>query len=152
MMSNIDRYWAQFCAHSDLDPSTPFQSWYFGNTAEMARDLASLVVAGTKTATASLVEVNRLRPMEAPSLDGYSIVTDFHGEPLCVIQTAEIRELAFDDVDARFAADEGEGDLSLEYWRRVHWDYFTREARELGLTFDSRSMICCERFRLLYPK
>ncbi len=151
-MSSIDRYWAQFCGETGVDPSTPFQSWYFGNSPEMAKELASLVVARKKTATASLVAVNKLRPAETPVLDGYSIVTDFDGEPVCIIQTVEIRELPFDDVDAKFAADEGEGDLSLEYWRRVHWDYFAREAGELGLAFDERSMICCERFRLLHSK
>jgi len=71
---------------------------------------------------------------------------------MCVIQTTEIRHLPFEDVDAQFASDEGEGDQSLEYWREVHWSYFTREAAELGLDFDKRSLVCCERFRLLHPK
>ena len=47
-------------------------------------------------------------------------------------------------------ADEGEGDLSLEYWRRVHRNYFEKESVQLGFEFDENSLICCERFKLLY--
>lgn len=79
------------------------------------------------------------------------VVTDFHGVPLCVIQTVEIKHLPFEEVDAQFAADEGEGDQSLEYWRDVHWRYFTREAAELSIDFNKRSLVCCERFLLCIP-
>ncbi|HKP69999.1 MAG TPA: ASCH domain-containing protein [Pyrinomonadaceae bacterium] len=117
----------------------------------MASELADLVLSGRKTATASLLAMNELDPDESPRADGFSVVTDFDGEPMCVIQTCEIRHLPFDEVDEQFAADEGEGDLSYEYWRQVHWDYFSREAEDHGLEFDAKSIICCERFRLRFP-
>ena len=84
-------------------------------------------------------------------MDGHSVVTDFDGNPICVIQTTEIRHLPFDEVDPQFAFDEGEGDRTLEYWRERHLRYFTREAAELGVEFNEKSIICCERFRLLFP-
>jgi len=71
---------------------------------------------------------------------------------LCIIQTTEIRHLPFDEVDAQFAFDEGEGDQSYEYWRDVHWRFFTEEAKDVGLKFDEKSLICCERFKLIYPR
>jgi uncharacterized protein YhfF len=118
----------------------------------MAAELASLVIEGKKTGTASLVRMNELQPENAPQPDGYSVVTDFNGRPLCVIRTTEIEHVPFEEVDARFAADEGEGDLSLDYWRRVHHDYFQKEAEANGFEFDERSMICCERFKLVFPR
>lgn len=117
----------------------------------MARELADLVIAGTKTATASLLETNKLEPEKAPVSDGYSVVTSFEGEPICVIQTAEIQHLPFIEVDAEFAYDEGEDDRSLASWRKGHRDYFARESAELGFHFDERSIVCCERFRLMFP-
>jgi uncharacterized protein YhfF len=146
-------YWQIFLdSHPEVPQGTPYQVWHFGNTAEMANELAQLVISGKKFATASLASVNELKPDEAPIPDGYSVVTDLRGEPKCVIQTTEIRHIPFEEVDPQFASDEGEGDQSLEYWREVHHKYFTREAAELGLEFNERSIICCERFRLLYPK
>src|SRR5687767_8257439 len=124
----VDRFWAEFCsANPDVDPASPFQVWYFGNGSEMAAELADLVLTGKKTATASSAAMNELRPDDAPVPNGYSVVTDFEGAPLCVIRTEEIRHIPFEEVDGDFAAEEGEGDLSLECWRRVHWDYFTKE-------------------------
>lgn len=148
----VDLFWQEFCSASGIDPATSFQTWYFGNTPEMARELAELVVSGKKFATASLVAVNEIKSEEAPIADGISVVTDLDGEPLCVIRTVEIRRIPFNEVDAQFAYDEGEGDRSYDYWRNVHWNYFSREAEELGLNFNERSLICCERFRLLFPR
>lgn len=144
-------FWLEFCATSGVDSNEPYQVWYFGNTPEMALELAELVMSGRKTATASQAAFNEINPAEAPIPDGYSVVTDFFGEPLCVIRTSDIRHVPYDEVDSRFASDEGEGDQTLEYWREVHCNYFAREAVELGIEFNEQSIVCCERFRLLYP-
>jgi uncharacterized protein YhfF len=152
MSKSANDLWMEFCSTEPaVDPATPYQVWHFGNTCEMALELAALVMSGRKTATASSAEMNRRRPENEPHPDGYSVVTDFDGKPLCVLRTTEIRHLPFTEVDPQFAADEGEGDLSLEYWRRVHWDYFTREAAHHGFTFNEDSMVCCERFKVLFP-
>ena len=152
MPKNVEEFWAEFCATARVNPHEPYQVWYFGNTAEMALELATLVISGKKFATASLAAVNEIKPDEAPIMGGYSVVTDFAGRPMCVIQTVEIRHLPFGKVGAQFAADEGEGDQSLEYWRDVHSQYFSCEATELGIEFNNDSLVCCERFTLLYPK
>ena len=150
---SVKEFWDAFCA---ADPSvhsdTPYQSWFFGNSPEMAAELAALVIAGKKTATASLKAMNELHPEDAPISKGYSVVTTFDGEPLCVIRTTEISHLPFDEVGETFAAAEGEGDLTLKYWQKVHWDYFSREADQNGFAFDERSIVCCEQFELLFPR
>jgi uncharacterized protein YhfF len=149
--AEVSKFWLEFCGKGGVVPTTPYQVWYFGNRSDQARELAELVIAGTKTATASLFDANILEPEKAPVDEGYSVVTSFEGEPMCVIQTTEIRHLPFYAVDEAFAYDEGEDDRTLSSWRDGHWVYFTAEAAELGLGFDKDSMICCERFRLLYP-
>jgi uncharacterized protein YhfF len=147
----VARFWAEFLDSNPTIPrNTAYQTWHFGDSHEMARELAGLVLAERKNATASLAAWNGLHPEMVPVVGVFSVVTDFEGVPLCVIVTTEIREIPFRDVDAEFAADEGEGDLSLEYWRRVHRDYFTREAAANGISFDEDSIICCERFKLVF--
>ena len=153
MSERAAEFWAKFCAaFPEVDANEPYQVWYFGNTPEMALELAGLVLGGKKTATASLEAVNKIRPDEAPYANGHSVVTDFFGEPICVIRTTEIRHLPFAEVDAKFAFDEGEGDRSLKYWQDVHRTYFEREAADLGIEFTDRSVVCCERFILLFPR
>ncbi len=153
MNQAVQEFWAHFLS---LNPNVPddthYQVWYFGNTPELAVELGRLVIAGKKVATASLAAINKAKPEEAPIPDGYSVVTDYDGDPLCVIKTVEIHHLPFEEVDDQFAADEGEGDQTLEYWRSVHRQYFQSEAAEIEVLFDERSTICCERFKLLFPK
>ncbi len=149
----VEKFWQEFCAeNSEVNPDEPYQVWFFGNNSKMARELVELVLQGKKTATASLFEENKLRPESAPIPDGYSVVTDFEGNPQCVIQTTEIRQLPFIEVDAQFAFDEGEGNQTLADWRDGHWQYFSKEAKELGIEFDETSLVTCERFKLLFPK
>jgi len=152
MNRKAEEFWLKFCTAHGIDASTKYQVWYFGDDEAMADELAKLVIEGKKTATASLAKTNEILPDDAPVADGYSVVTDFHGEPMCVVQTVEIRHIPFLEVDAEFAFDEGEGDQSLEYWRTVHRDFYTRETESLGIAFDERDLVCCERFRLLYSK
>ncbi|MEQ1922475.1 MAG: ASCH domain-containing protein [Pyrinomonadaceae bacterium] len=152
MSYSVEEFWANCCSETGVSPDEPYQVWYFGNSPEMALELAALVISGKKFATASLAAVNEIKPHEAPIMNGYSVVTDFDGKPMCVIQTTEIHHLPFNEVDPQFAADEGEGDQSLEYWHDVHTQYFLREAAELGIEFNSESIVCCERFELLYPR
>ena len=151
--NSAQQYWEAFLdANPDIPRNTPYQVWYFGNSAEMAAELGGLVIAGKKSATASLAKMNKIQPEKAPIHNGYSVVTDFEGKPTCIIQTTEIRHLPFNKVDAQFAFDEGEGDRSLECWRDGHQTYFSREAAEHGFEFDEDSLVCCERFRLLFPR
>lgn len=147
---SIDNCWREFCGlHPEVDAAEPFQVWYFGDGPELADQLCDLVLSRIKTATASLVWEADADPATAPVIGGYSVVTNFTGEPRCVIRTTEIRMIPFDEVPADFAFDEGEGDRSLEYWRRAHWDYFAKRCRELGKVPDPKMLVICERFEIL---
>jgi uncharacterized protein YhfF len=71
------------------------------------------------------------------------------GTPVGIIETTDVRLVPFGEVDAGFAATEGEGDGSLAYWREAHTDFFGRVVARLGGRLDDASVVLCERFRLL---
>ena len=60
-----------------------------------------------------------------------------------MLETTELTERRFNEVDTVFAYDEGEGDRSLAFWRQAHRDYFSRRGE-----FAEDMLLCCERFRL----
>jgi hypothetical protein len=71
MSGRVEEFWAEFLrVEPAVQPETPYQVWYFGNTSEMARELAELVLHGKKTATASLLETNKRQPQNAPMEKG----------------------------------------------------------------------------------
>ena len=130
-------------------PPADYLVWFFGNNKEMADGLGSLARAGIKTATCSLLWEHELGGQQNPELGQVNLVTDWEGHPLCILETTELVIRIFDEVDERFAYDEGEGDRSLSYWRDVHWRYFSQICASIGRQ-PSRSMpLLCERFRLL---
>ena len=151
MTPDVAQFWKQFCSSSGRDPATAcYEVFHFDDNRASADELASLVLAGTKRATASLAWLYESAAHPAPTPGALSVVTDWDGKPLCVIETQAIDVVPFDDVTAEFAATEGEGDGSLEYWRRVHWDFFGRECGRLGRERSAAMPVLCERFRVVY--
>jgi uncharacterized protein YhfF len=53
-------------------------------------------------------------------------------------------------VDEEFARAEGEGDLSLAYWRRTHKHFFSRSLPAIDREFSEDMPLVCERFRVIY--
>ena len=111
----------------------------FGDNPALADQLLELVITGFKTATCSTED-----EPNTSTLGERWIVLDGRGEPRCVIETTEVTYRRFNEVDASFARDEGEGDRSLAYWRDAHRAYFGRLGR-----FNEDMMLMCERFHLV---
>jgi uncharacterized protein YhfF len=146
-------YWDTFRgAHPEIAPDTPYDVWHFGNDQELADSLYPLVLRGLKRATASLLWDYEREAEPLPAPGGYNVITDFAGTPQCIVQTTEVQIKPYDQVDAQFAFDEGEGDRSLAYWRRAHWDFFSECCQALGMTPSLDMPVVCERFRVVYPQ
>ncbi len=111
----------------------------FGDSPEMADRLLALVVAGNKRATCWSVADG-----QQTHVGKQMVVTDGAGRPRAILETVELAQRRFDAVDWAFAADEGEGDLCLDDWRRGHQAYFERNGG-----FAPDMMLWCERFRLV---
>jgi len=131
-----------------LPNATPRIGW-FGDGPELAQELGNLVRQGVKAATAGLVWAWEAEG-EFPRVGDIEIIIDWRGEPLAVIELTEVRVLPFEQVDAAFAHDEGEGDRSLAAWRKGHWRYFSRECARLGREPTPTMPVVCQRFRLLH--
>lgn len=142
------RMWECFCQSGGVPPETPYEAWSFGGAPDQ---LAKLVCKGIKTATASgydLYALDEEEPM--PAAGDYSVILNSRDEPACVICTTRTYTVPFCNVSAEHAFREGEGDRSLAYWRQVHWDFFTQEYMQYGLTFSEDSPVVCEEFELVF--
>jgi uncharacterized protein YhfF len=113
------------------------EAFSFGDNPALADELLALVLAGKKRATCWAVSEG----LKGAAVGKPMVALDGQGRPRAVLKTIELTQRRFDEVDAAFAHDEGEGDRSLAYWRAAHTRYFTR----LGL-FAPDMMLWCERF------
>jgi len=164
----IQAFWQGYLSSLPADANAPLippQAWHFMDEPEAtdelgaqmqaqiqsaADELGALVVAGKKTATASLEWVYAAEGEPLPKPGDLSIILNWAGDPLCLIRTTEVRRIPFNLVDAQFAYDEGEDDRSLENWRRVHWHFFSRECAAIGREPAQDMPVVCERFEVLY--
>ncbi len=149
--SHIRLFWQAFAKTQALDPTPRFlEAFHFDDNAPSADELAELVLAGRKRATAGLVWSFEQAGAPIPNPGDLSVVTDFASTPLCVIETKRVDIVPFEEVSEAFAATEGEGDSSLDYWREAHRAYFGRECKRIGRTPDSRMQVVCERFEVVF--
>ncbi|WP_429217219.1 ASCH domain-containing protein [Kosakonia cowanii] len=100
------------------------QAWQIGDSPALADELATLVASGIKTASCGSFACWQAED-PAPKLGSYNIILNGQDEPVCVIRIISLRLTRFCDVTEAFARKEGEGDLSLDYWRKEHQRFFS---------------------------
>lgn len=105
--------------------------WSFDND-----ELFELVRCGRKTATCAVLDNE---PLSSPG-DVEQIVNS-KGE-IIKIKIINVEIKRFCDIDATWAKKEGEGDLSLAYWQKVHKDFFTKHHNN----FTPETKLVCEEF------
>lgn len=126
------------------------QTWAFGDSPELSDELLGLVLDGTKTATAELVEEFEGGGEALPVKGDLSIVLDGAGAPRLLVRTTRVDVVPFDQVTAEHAYLEGEGDRTLESWREAHERYWRRTLGAVGRQFQPSMPVVCERFEVLY--
>lgn len=151
---NVEAYWESFLATLPTDSpyrNAPYTAEGWGDGPELADELGALIAAGTKTATCSAVWEWEADGEHWPEPGFLTIVLDGRAQPLCIIETVDLTVKPYNAVDAQFAYEEGEGDRSLAYWRKVHRHFFTRSLAKIGREFSEEMPLVCERFQVIFP-
>ena len=125
-------------------------SFHFCDNEKDANECAKLVLLGKKRATASSLWSYEIFKENLPRVGDLVVVTDWNGDELCVIRIDNVVVVPFNEVTSDFAFLEGEGDQSLDYWKRVHWDYFKRELDGSIYEPQENMPVVCERFSLVF--
>jgi uncharacterized protein YhfF/transposase len=146
----LEQFWNDYVrSQPSLQGQRYYDAFRFGNTEQLANDLAALVLSGVKTASSSLLWKEKKPLMQ---VGDYSIVTDWNHHPVCIIQTTEVNIVAFQDVDAQYAYEYGEGDRTLDWWKQHLWDYYVQECAQLGRPATEEMPLVCERFRVVFKR
>lgn len=127
-----------------------FSADYFCADEYNANLCAELVVRGEKTASSSLAYWYSDKGRDRPEVGELLVVTNWSGEPVCIVEITSVIECKFKEVTGEFAAAEGEGDKTLSWWRKVHWDFFSEECAELGIMPDEDMLVVLERFKVVF--
>ena len=111
---------------SDVKAKYPgSETFVFGDSRELCEELTSLVLSGARTATCDSFSVYESGKEKMPAVGRVAIATTWDCRPAVAIRTLEVEVKMLNEVEERFALDEGEND-SLDGWRRDHKEYFAR--------------------------
>ena len=149
----VESYWRSYLESLPADSPVRDEQYVaegWGDSPEMADELGALIADGTKTATCSALWEYEAEDEPLPQVGLKSVVLDGKGDPLCIVETTEVEVRPYEEVDAGFAYEEGEGDRSLEYWREAHWGFFFRTLPNIGKETTTDMPLVCERFRVVY--
>ena len=151
-MPSVEEAWTAFvAARPDIvGAGDRYSAWHFCDNQADADQLARLVVAGRKRATAGALWSYEAEGEPLPEPGDFSVITDWAGAPRCVIRTVSVEVVAFDAVSEEFASAEGEGDGSLAFWRETHWAAFAREFAGTGRSPQGDMPVVCERFAVVF--
>ena len=125
----------------------------FGDSPQLADELAALVRSGRKRATATMIVEFEYAGEPLPVIGQLSVVYDGAGQPVCVIRTEHLSVGPLDEVlDPAFAWDEGEGDRTYEDWLAQHSAYWRRVLPNVGAEFTPNLVVVLERFSVVWPQ
>jgi uncharacterized protein YhfF/RimJ/RimL family protein N-acetyltransferase len=140
---------AQLKARSvELPPGPVFVDGY-GDSAELSEELLALIRSGRKRAGTGLLWAYQHDGQHIAQTGDIEIVVDHLNAPAMVTRVVSSEVTEFNLVTAQYAAMEGEGDGSLAYWRKAHWNFFGRECKRIGRETDESMPVICTVFEVL---
>lgn len=152
MNEAVKQFWMDFLTKSGRPLDTPCKEvFYFCLNEEDANALLALVLEGKKRATSSSLCAYEKEGEPVPGVGDLSIVTDFAGEPYCVIETKAVTILPFREMTFDICSREGEDD-TLESWQQGHVRFFTAEGKMAGFEFDWDMPVVFEDFEVVHRK
>jgi uncharacterized protein YhfF len=145
-----DAFWRAFRRHAGLDHDNCVVG-SFGDSPEMATELANLVIAGIKRATASLARDYGEDREPIPKPGDFVMMLNGDERPMFIWRTTEVTIKPLSQVDQAFAWDEGEGDRTRNWWLAAHRRYFSWQASREGFEFEDEILTVFERFEVVWP-
>lgn len=142
----VEAFWRAYLDDMGLPRDTAYlECFHFELSERTANELLTLTLRGRKRATCSSLRAYELNGERVPASGDRSIVTDWAGEPRCVIRTTGTRALAFKNMTFDICRREGEDD-SLASWQAGHRRFFEEEGAALGYAFTDDMPVLFEDF------
>ena len=145
------RYWQEYLQTKPLDmPINPNISASYAGNKDTTDKLLHLYLIGKKTAGSSLVQDFISAGDRLPQIGNFWILLDSQDVPRCILRTERVVFNKFNNVSEEISQAEGEGDLSLDYWRKTHKFFFSPFLEQWGLNNIEDATVVTEFFKIVY--
>jgi len=146
----IDEFWQKFIRDTGRNANIKYyESFRFELTETVSNYLLELVLSRKKKATSSSLSAYQVAQTPLPHVGDFSIITDWDGNPRCVIETTSVSIIPFNEMTFEICKLEGEDD-TLTSWQYGHSKFFTNEGHTLGYEFSEIMPVVFEEFEMVY--
>lgn len=147
-------FWGEYLAAlpTALRSRKPRVEAAFAGNRKITDDLIALYLAGKKTAGSGLVKDYLTMGDPLPKVGNYWIALDSRRRPRCLLKTVRVEINVFKRIPKRIAVAEGEGDLSVAYWKRVHRKFYSPFLKKWGIDDLDEAEVITEHFELVHPR
>lgn len=151
---NEQRFWDEYLLTlpESQRPENPFVEASYAGNQKITDELIQLYLTGKKAAGSSLVEDFQHAGDPLPKAGNYWIILDSLGQSKCLVKTLKTVIHKFKDVPKEIAIAEGEGDLSLAYWKSAHSQLYAPHLQKWGISDIEQAIVITEFFEVLAPK
>ena len=141
---DVNGFFAEFLKRTDRSEDTKMAGTLcFGMDADAAERAAQKILSGEKRAMIYPECGYRAALHAHPAIGDLNVVVDWNGNPVCVIETAQVRALAAGDITEEQFSMTAE-DANIGAWLD---DVIRREIEELGGSLHSQTGLIMEEFR-----
>ena len=126
-----------------IDANPEAETFRFGDSEALCREILVLVRSGKKTATCEAVSAFGKGGDAWPKVGRRDVALNWDGTPAVMLETVEVTTRRFGDMDEEFVAAQGEF-RDLAHWRAGYEAYFRRAG-----VFSQDMELMCERFRMV---
>ena len=148
---SVVELWEAFIEINPNSRDKELSEWFnFCDNEKDAKECAQLTRDGIKQATSTSLWWFEKNNTDLPEVGNIYVVTDWYKIAKAIVEVVKVEQTPFNQITDEYAAIEGEGGKSLEYWKKVHWDYYSLEMEEFGEKPTEDMMIVCEQFKTIF--
>jgi uncharacterized protein YhfF len=119
-----------------------------GSAPEHADEGAALILNGAKTLTSS--PFWDYPDGKIPFVGGLSVLLDGSQKPRGIVETTDIEIMPFAAITEEMARAYGEGERTVEWWRRVMGEYYRASASRHTMAFTGDTLLIWEWFIVVH--
>ena len=144
-------FWQAFLEQTGTETTDPVSRYtYFGESEEETVTALEQLLSGEKTAIAHCIPdyLSTRKPM--PKIGDYTMVTDFYGNPCCILRAADVTITPMPEVPGELIQAETPG-VSREEWLSRKRAEYQKLAKGSRFHFHEEIPVLMERVQVVFP-
>lgn len=144
-------FWQAFLEQTDAPENSYCSRYtYFGSSEEESVEILEQLLRGEKTAVSHCVPYYIVTRSPMPKVGDYTMVTDFYGNPCCILETEQVAIEPVSEVTEELARRECQGDLAA--WQQRKAEEFQTLSKRAGFHYSEGLPVLMELVKVVFPQ